>query len=127
MPRPNERKSGDATSIGNLGRRLDQCRARARRHWRDYRIIDEKLDPTASAAAHANWSNAVDYALRVAEAISRQPAHDSTELSTKFEALWWWIKEDDGVLDAALRRWLARFRKSLRQLSQEQGSQGTPK
>ena len=118
MPiRRHRNDTAEANDLGGMGRRLDRCRAQARRRWRNYQAIDEALDPTSSAAAHTTWSNTVDEALRIAEAISREPAHDLAELATKFEALWWWIVEDDSVLDATTRRWLARFRRSLIQLT----------
>ena len=104
-------------NLSDKGRRLDRCRARIRRCWRDYQAIDEALDPTASAAAHTDWSKAVDDALQIAEAISREPAHNITELATKFEAMWWWIIEDDSILDVTTRQWLARFRRSLIRLA----------
>jgi hypothetical protein len=80
---------------------------------------DERADSTASRRAHKNWSDAVDDALRVAEAISVAPVHDLGELLIQFEATWWWMGEDDNVLDGSTLRWLARFRRSLRGLVRE--------
>jgi hypothetical protein len=61
----------------------------------------------ASTNAHQAWSDAVDEALKIAEVISRQQAHDIEELAIQFEATWWWIVEDDSVLDGSARRWFA--------------------
>jgi hypothetical protein len=59
----------------------------------------------------------VDQALRTAEIISREPAHDLAGLAIKFDATWWWIIDDDSLLDDRARLWLARFRRSLHRLA----------
>jgi hypothetical protein len=58
-------------------------------------------------------------ALGIVETISAEPAHDLRELLVKFDAVWWWVKEDDNVLDGSTRRWLVRFRRSLRGLARD--------
>jgi hypothetical protein len=37
----------------------------------------------------------------------------------KFDATWWWIVEDESLLDDRVRLWLMRFRRSLRQLARD--------
>ena len=108
---------GAESALHVLDQELNRHRTRARRTWRNYQAIDEELDAAASAAAHRVWSDAVDDALRVAEAISRERPRDLGELLIQFEATWWWLIEDDSVLDGTARRWLRRFRRSLRQLA----------
>jgi hypothetical protein len=61
----------------------------------------------------------MDDALRIIEAISAEPVHDLRELLVKFDAVWWWTKEDANVLDSNTLRWLARFRRSLRGLARD--------
>lgn len=99
-----------------LARHLGIHRRRTRRLWKDYQSTDERVDPAASAQVHQAWSDSVDKALEIAEAMSRQQSHDLAELAMQFEAIWWWIIEDDSVLDGGTRRWLRRFRRSLRRL-----------
>lgn len=100
-----------------LGHDLGRSRRRERRLWRSYQGIDEKRDPIASAAAHQAWSGTVDDALKIADATSRAQASDLGELLLQFEAIWWWMVEDDNVVDGSTRRWLHRFRRSLRRLA----------
>jgi hypothetical protein len=109
----------DDGRLPELERSFVQQRSRARSAWRRYVAADEASDPTASRAAHQDWSDAVDDALTIIEAISMAPVHDLRGLLTQFEATWWWIREDDNVLDESTRRWLARFRRSLRRLVQQ--------
>jgi hypothetical protein len=59
------------------------------------------------------WSDTADQTLGIAENISREPAQDVVGLAIKFEAICWWIVEDDSLLDEPARRWLLRFRRSL--------------
>jgi hypothetical protein len=113
-----ERATEDGT-LADLNRRLTQHRARARRAWRQYVAADELVDFVASSKAHRDWSDAVEDALTIVEAISLVPMHDLGELLIAFEAIWWWIGEDDNVLDGSTRRWLERFRRSLRRLARE--------
>jgi hypothetical protein len=61
----------------------------------------------------------MDDALRIIEAISAEPVHDLRGLLAQYEAIWWWLREDDNVLDASTRRWLGRFRRSLRGLARD--------
>lgn len=103
--------------VAGLARKLARCRARSTRLWRMYQAIDEKLRPDASTAAHLSWSDTIDEALGIAEAISRQRPRDIAELAMQFEALWWWLVEDDSILDGSARRWLGRFRRALRHLA----------
>lgn len=109
---------GDPTLL-ELDRRLAQHRARARRAWRKHAEAKELADPTAASTAHRAWSEAVDDALRTVEAISAEPVNDVQELLIKFDAVWWWLQGDDSVLDESTRRWLGRFRRSLRRLVRE--------
>jgi hypothetical protein len=62
----------------------------------------------------------VDQALHTADIISHEPAHDLAGLVTKFDAIWWWIIEDDPLLDDRARLWLMRFRRSLHRLARHQ-------
>ncbi len=107
----------DARAVTLLARDLTRCRTRARRLWKSYQAVDEQVDSAASAKAHQAWSDSVDEALRISEAMSRQQARQLAELAIQFEAVWWWIVEDDSVLDGSARRWLSRFRRSLRRLA----------
>jgi hypothetical protein len=113
-----ERATEEGT-LAELNRRLTQHRARARRAWRQYVAADELVDFVASSKAHRDWSDAVEEALTIVEAISMAPVHDLRGLLIQFEATWWWIREDDNVLDGSTRRWLGRFRRSLRRLARE--------
>jgi hypothetical protein len=103
--------------LHTLGHDLDRQRDRVRRARRNYEAIDREVESVAATAAHRAWSDTVGEALEVAEAISRERARDVGELLVHFEATWWWIVEDDSVLDADARRWLERFRRSLRWLA----------
>ena len=109
-----KRRNNDLTT---LGRELQHCRARAARLWRSYHAINEKLDPEGSTLAHRAWSEAVDEALRIADAISRKQAATLAELLIQFDAIWWWLIEDDSILDASAKHWLKLFRRSLRGLT----------
>lgn len=102
--------------LPELGRQFLRQRARAKRAWRMYLATSEKIDPATSVKAHQAWSDAVDDALRTVEAMSVQRPHDLDDLLLLYEALWWWIKEDDNVLDGGTRRWLGRFGRHLRRL-----------
>src|SRR5665213_3662860 len=90
---------------------LQRCRARAARLWHKCQAIDERLDPEGSTLAHRAWSEAVDAALRIADAISLEQATTLADLLVQFGAIWWWIVEDDSILDASVRHWLRRFRR----------------
>ena len=92
-------------------------RARAQRAWRKYQAVEPDLEPTTAASAHKAWSDAVDDALQTAEAISHARPADLGELLIQFEVCWWWLDMDDNVLDGSTRRWLGRFRRSLRRLA----------
>lgn len=109
----------DDGALPELERRLAQQRAQARRAWRRYLAADELADSVASSRAHGDWSDAVKDALRIIEEISKAPVHDLRGLLIQFDATWWWIGEDDNVLDGSTRRWLGRFRRSLRGLATE--------
>lgn len=104
-------------TLHDLGRELFRRRARAARAWRRYAALDNELDPEEHARAHEAWSQAIDEALVTSELISRHRALTLDELLVQFEAVWWWIGEDDNVLDGSTRRWLTRFRRSLRRLA----------
>lgn len=117
--RPARAATADDTILPELDRRLAQHRARARRAWRRYVAANERADPTSSSREHRAWSEAVDDALRTVEAISMVPVHDVQGLLIQYEAVWWSINEDDSMLDASTRRWLWRFRRSLRRLVRE--------
>lgn len=103
--------------LSALGRSLERRRKEARRHWRRWQALKERPQDNDATRAGEDWSNSVDATLEVSEVISRVPARDLESLATKFEAVWWWLVEDDSILDASARRWLARFRRSLRQLA----------
>lgn len=100
-----------------LDRELQRLRRRAGRQWRAYQGADDGGDRRVASEAHAAWSHSVDEALAIVEIISRRPAHDIVELAIKFEAIVWWVMEDDSLIDAAARRWLVRFRRSLRHVA----------
>nr|MBI4923082.1 hypothetical protein [Devosia nanyangense] len=102
----------------DLGRELGHHRARAGRAWRRYASLSEKVDPAATRA-HQVWSDAIDDALRTAEAISQEQPRSLNDLLVQYEAIWWWVGEDDNVLDGSTRRWLTRFRHSLRRLASQ--------
>lgn len=114
--RPRRRMPSDDASLPELERRLARQRERARRAWRKYMAAD---DAVASSKAHREWSDAVDDALGIVEEISKAPVHELRGLLIQFEATWWWIGADDNVLDESTRRWLGRFRRSLRGLATE--------
>ena len=100
-----------------LSEALRRNQARARRTWRNYRATDETADPGGVKRAHQAWSDAIDDTLRLVDAISRERPRDLVELLIQFNAIWWWISEDDSVLDSSTRKWLGRFRRSLRRLA----------
>jgi hypothetical protein len=108
-------------SLYDLGRELSRHRARAGRAWRRYTSLSEKFDPAATGA-HQVWSDAIDEALRTADAISREQPHSFNDVVVQYEAIWWWVGEDDNVLDGNTRRWLMRFRHSLRRLASQRVS-----
>lgn len=99
-----------------LGLQLDRERERARRQWRRWQSLKE-LDDTEAAVAGQQWSDTIEAALRSAEQISQEPGSDIHDLVSKFEAAWWWLIEDDSILDATAKRWLLRFRRELRRLA----------
>ena len=105
----------------DLGRKLSRHRARAGRAWRRYASLSEKLDPGATGA-HQVWSDAIDDGLQAAEAIFREQPRSLNDLLVQYEAIWWWVGEDDNVLDGSTRRWLTRFRHSLRRLASQRVS-----
>lgn len=117
--RPLHRKAdvNNDSSLPALARDLDRSRRRARRLWMKYQATGGQPQPAASADTYQAWSDTVDEALEIAEAMSRQQARNLAEVAMQFEAAWWWIVEDDSVLDAGMRRWLRRFRRSLRRLA----------
>ncbi|MEO7221635.1 MAG: hypothetical protein ABIY37_04110 [Devosia sp.] len=53
----------------------------------------------------------------MANLIARLPATNLNGLAVKFDAIWWWLEQDDSVLDAAATRWLRRFGLALRRLA----------
>ncbi len=108
--------AADSTLPG-LGVEFERRRARARRTWRRYQAVNEALDPVLAAGLHSAWSRPIEDALETAEVISRERPNDLKALVIQFEAIWWWIGEDDNVLDGSTRRWLMRFRRSLRRLA----------
>ena len=55
--------------------------------------------------------------MRVGGCSTRNPANEHGELVIKSDAICWWVAEDDSILDAAVRRWLLRLRKSMRRLA----------
>jgi hypothetical protein len=63
----------------------------------------------------------VDEALDLARQITLLPAHDIEELAIKFEALWWWARLDDSILDDELVKWFGRFRRDLNALARKDG------
>ncbi|MEO7222459.1 MAG: hypothetical protein ABIY37_08300 [Devosia sp.] len=79
--------------------------------------LNDKLNPEATASAHRAWSEAIDEALLAVEAISRRPPHNLADLVIQVDAIWWWVQEDDSILDRPTRTWLLRFRRSLRRLA----------
>ena len=109
-----KQRNNDLTT---LSRDLQHRRARAVRLWRRYQAIDEQLDPEGSSPAHRAWSEAVDEAITIADAISRERATSLSDLLIQFDAIWWWVIEDDSILDANAGHWLRRFRRSLRGLA----------
>ncbi|MEO7223297.1 MAG: hypothetical protein ABIY37_12560 [Devosia sp.] len=99
---------------------FDHHRARAGRAWRKYRARSEAVNPVTAARLHKAWSDAIDDALKTAEAISRERPGDLGDLLIQCEAIWWWAREDDNVLDGSSRTWLGRFRRSLRGLAMQE-------
>jgi len=113
-------RSSDAR-LAALGREFDRRRRVAHRSWRAWQLNAGHDEVGRRPEA---WSAAIDASLAVAEAISRTPADDLEGLLVKYEALWWWMNEDNSVLDASLKRWFSRFRRDLRRLA---GRPLTPK
>ena len=111
------KRSNIDRDLSSLGLDLQRCRARATRLWRKSHAIDEQLDPAGSTIAHQAWSKTVDEALRIADAISREQASTLTDLLIQFDAIWWWVVEDDSLLDSSAKQWLRRFRRSTRGLA----------
>ena len=114
-------RSGRTAPAGNrplpeLGRQFTRQRARAQRAWRVY-LATSEMDPAASAEAHQAWSDAIDEAVLTVEAISVEHVHDLDDLLIQYEAIWWWVGEDDNVLDGSTRRWLGRFGRHLRRFA----------
>jgi hypothetical protein len=110
-------EAADTTSMMVMAQRFERLRQRSRRRWRRYQSLDDPGDLKAAARAHTAWSTGIDETLSVVDAISRIPSRDVGELAIKLDAILWWIDEDGSILDAAARRWLARFRRSLRRLA----------
>jgi len=106
-----------ASALPGLALEFERHRTRAGRAWRRYRTIDGEVEPLAAAAAYQAWSGAIDAALRTAEAISREHPSDLEELLIQYEVIWWWVGTDDNLLDGSTRRWLGRFRRSVRRLA----------
>jgi hypothetical protein len=100
-----------------LGREFEQDRARAHRQRQRWEAVRHEPDSPAATRAAQTWSATVDQALHTAEIISREPAHGLAGLVVKFDAAWWWIIEDDTLLDDRARVWLMRFRRSLHRLA----------
>ena len=113
---PSETTAGD---LHDLDRHLRRQRARAGRLWLRYQATDREANTLVSTAAYQAWSDAVEEAIATAEQISRQRPGDLDELLMQFEAIWWWVVEDDSILDGSARRWLQRFRRSLRRLADD--------
>ena len=107
----------EVTSLTKLGREFARRRAACQRAWRRYQASDETIDPVAASQAHRRWSGAIEDALAAIERISGERPSDFHGLLLQYEAIWWWISEDDSVLDRSTRRWLMRFRRSLRRLA----------
>ena len=82
-----------------------------------YRGTSEGADPDSAAKAHQAWSDAVEDTLGIVEIISRERPRDLADLLIQYEAIYWWISEDDSVLDTGTRRWLGRFRRAIRSLA----------
>jgi hypothetical protein len=91
--------------LPTLAAHLERCKRRASRLWKNHQAINEQLDPAASAGTHRAWSDQVDEALEIAEAMSRQQANDLAELASQYEAIWWWLIEDDSVLEGSAEGW----------------------
>lgn len=113
-------RADESGSLPALSLEFERRRARAGRAWRSYKATSDTVDPIRAADLHSAWSGAIDDALETAEAMSREPAGDLQELLIQYEAIWWWIRSDDNVLDGSTRRWLGRFHRSLRGLATSQ-------
>ena len=107
----------EGSSLSALNLEFERHRARAGRARHSYKATSEAVDPVRAADLHSAWSRAIDDALKTAEAMSREPPADLQELLTQYEAIWWWIRSDDNVLDGTTRRWLGRFHRGLRRLA----------
>ena len=109
--------AADGGVLHSLGVEFERHRARAGRSWRRYRSTSETAESVLAAELHSDWSQAIEDALETADAISRERPSDLKELLIQYEAIWWWIGQDDNVLDTSTRRWLGRFHGSLRRLA----------
>ncbi|MBN9348070.1 MAG: hypothetical protein J0I48_18030 [Devosia sp.] len=114
------RPTHKGSALLRLGLELKRHRARAGRAWRRYQTLGDEVEPALAATRHGAWSEAIEDALKIADAISREQPSDLDELVIQYEAIWWWIGADDNVLDGSTQRWLGRFRRSLRRLSNQE-------
>jgi hypothetical protein len=111
--KPEERWASSLTG----GRDFVRQRTAAQRAWKRYQAKEETVDPASASTSHQAWSNAIESTLAAAEALSRQRPTDINDLRLQYDAIWWWIREDDNVLDERTRRWLGRFGRNLRRLA----------
>jgi hypothetical protein len=86
-----------------LGRDLERQRARARRERRRRDAISHEPSSVDAVETARKWSDTIGGALHSAEAISREPTGDLNGLVVKFDAAWWWIIEDNSLLDDTAR------------------------
>jgi hypothetical protein len=100
-----------------LGQDLLRHQARSRRARAKYQGASEGADADGAAKAHQAWSDALEDTLRIVDIISRGQPRDLADLLIQYEAIWWWISEDDSVLDTGTRRWLRRFLRAIRSLA----------
>lgn len=109
-------KAREADQLELLGADLARAAARVRRLSHKVKVARQTGDEDRLAAISEDWSRTMDKALQLAGAIAQLPANDVHDLVVKFEAIWWFLVEDDNVLDASAMRWMRRFRRSLRSL-----------